>query len=1034
MFCDLASSNENSSRLDPEEVRELQAEYNSAAAAAIKRFGGYVAKYLPEGIMAYFGWPEAHDEDAENAARAGLAIVEAIDSLNSQDAQSVRPRLSVRIGIDSGNVVIGRGGSSESEVFGDTPNIASRVQSQAEAGTVVVSAAANRLISGKFVVQERGAHRVKGIAEPFELYRIIRLSGTRSRLSATSGRSLTEFVGREEEMRLLWGHWERSAQGEGQVTLVVGEAGIGKSRLVRQFRQRLQGTPHTWNECTGAAHFQNTPFYPISDMLQQGFAERGDRTEEKIFELERDLELAGVSVSEAAPLIAPMLNVPVGDRYPPLTLSPEHQRKRLLATLARWIFGSARIQPTVLVGEDMQLFDASTLELMQLLVERGATSPLLLLFTARPKFHLPWTPRSHHSQLTLDRLSAHNVRALVANVVAKNALSQETFDRVVERTGGVPLFAEELTRAVLEKGDSKPGLREIPVTLHDSLMARLDRLGTAKEVAQMASVVGREFSYALLLEVTSMPEDDLQSALAKLADVELIYARGIPPEATYSFKHALIHDAAYEALLKSKLKQVHEQVARALEQKFADITQQRPELVGHHYAEAGLAEEAIPYWYQAGQTAARDSAHLEAIAHLNKGLELIETLPNTPERFEREIAFLTTLGPALIATKGYAAPEVLAAYDRAHALSQQVGNSEQLPMILFGLFAFYVVRADHEKALALGKNLLALAEIAKDRALLVESHNALGLIFFFRGEFATAHQHLERCLSLYDPKRHGTLSFSYAGQDPGVTACVFSAWAAQALGRSDHALERKQTALNSAEQLSHPYSLAYAQGISAAVHQFRKEAELAHDIAQVGLGMATEHGFRFWSAFQTILLGWVLVDRGKANNGIAQMKGGMEAYLATGAQLLRPYFVGLLAAAVAETESIESGLALLDEALETVEKTGERFYESELYRQKGELLIRSDGEQLDPRKVTDESSRLTSEACFLKAISIARCQQAKWFELRCTSSLARLWLRQGRIQEAHAMLSETYSWFTEGFGTADLKAAGLLLNELDHAK
>jgi predicted ATPase/class 3 adenylate cyclase len=1031
LFSDLVGSTGISARLDPEEFRELVADYHGAAADAITRFGGFVAKYLGDGVMAYFGWPEAHDNDAERAARAGLAILEAVAALNDRDAKSDRPKLSVRVGIDTGNVVIGNRGSSESEIFGDAANIAARVQAAADPDAVIVTSAVNRLVSGLFVVEERGAHQLKGIAEPVELYRIMQLSSARNRLAASMVHGLTPFVGRDEETRLLWSRWQRASDGEGQVVLIVGEAGIGKSRLVRQFRKRLAPTPHIWLECVGSPYFQNTPLYPIAEMLQQGFAHRGDGSDtSRLSELERDLERAGLRPAEAVPLIAPMLNLPVDEKYPRLTLSPEQQRKRLLTTLAAWLFGAA--QPVVMAVEDLHWFDASSLELMQLLIEQAATARVMLVCTARPEFRAPWSLRTHHAQLTLNRLSALHVRELVASVVAHSALSGETIEKVVERTGGVPLFVEELTRAVLEKGDAGPALHEIPATLHDSLMARLDRLGPAKEVAQIASVIGREFSYELLQAVSEIPEDDLQAALAKLADAELIYANGIPPDATYTFKHALIQDAAYDALLKSKRRQVHHRVAQALEEQCPHTAETQPELLAHHYTQAGLAALAISYWHEAGKRAAQGSASKEGAAHLNRGLELIETLPDTSERSELELVLQTTLGPALIAIKGYAAPEVGAVYDRARELCQRAENSSQLPIVIFGLFAFYVVRADHEKALTLGKHLLSLAESAQDEALLVQAHNALGLAFFFQGDFAASREHLERCLALYDHEKHRSLAFSYAGQDPGVTSSVFSAWAMQSAGYSDQALKSSIDALSLAERLSHPYSLAYARGIAAAFHQFRKEVEMTQGLADASLDVATEHGFPFWAAFQTILLGWVLVKQGKADEGITQMSRGMEAYWATGAELLRPYLIGLFAEALAEGGSTERGLVLLAEALEVVEKTGERFFEAELYRQKGELLFRSYNKGSGLPDCAAHSSRSSEiERCFQKAMTVAGRQQAKWFELRAATSLARLWRNQGRKNDAHTMLAKSYNWFTEGFDTADLQDARLLLSKLN---
>jgi class 3 adenylate cyclase/predicted ATPase len=1029
LFCDLVGSTEISAQLDPEEWREIEADYHHAAAEAITHFGGYVAKYLGDGIMAYFGWPEAHDNNAERAARAGLAIVDAVGALNLRDGQRSRPKLSVRIGIDTGHVVIGEGGGGASEVFGDAANIAARVQSASDPDAVIVTPAVNRLVSGLFVVEERGAHQLKGIAEPVDLYQIMRLSSVRNRLAASMVHGLTPFVGRDDETRFLWSRWERASDGQGQVVLISGEAGIGKSRLVRQFRKQLAETPHLWLECAGSPYFQNTPFYPIADMLQQGFAQRGDGSDPaKLSELERDLVRAGLKLAEAVPLIAPMLNLSVDEKYPPLMLSPEQQRKRLLTTLAAWFFGAG--QSVAMAVEDLHWFDASSLELMQLLIEQAATARVMLVCTARPEFRAPWSLRTHHAQFTLNRLSTTHVRELVASVVAHSALSVETIEKVVERTGGVPLFVEELTRAVLEKGGATHALHEIPANLHDSLMARLDRLGPAKEVAQIASVIGREFSYELLLAVSAIPADDLQAALLKLADAELIYTTGIPPTANYTFKHALIQDAAYGALLKSKRKQVHGRVARVLEMQSGRSTETQPEILAHHYSEAGNVALAISYWHKAGQRASQGSASNEAVAHLSRGLELIERSPDTPERSGIELALLTTLGPVLIATKGYAAPEVGEVYDRARELCRRVENSPQLPIVIFGLFAFYVVRADHEKALALGKDLLSLAERAQDRALLVQAHNALGLVLFFRGDFAAARDRLEQSLALYDVEQHRSLAFSYAGQDPGVTSTVFSAWISQTAGYPEQALKRSHDALDLAQLLAHPYSLVYARGIAAAFHQYRKEEDSTRDLADASLSLATEHGFPFWSGFQTILLGWALVKQGKADEGIAQMSRGMEAYWATGAELLRPYLLGLFAEALVEGGSTERGLRLVAEALEAVKKTEERFYEAELYRKKGELLFRSYGEGSELIDSAEPRS-CEIERCFLTAISVASRQQAKWFELLAATSLARLWQRQGRKEKAQMVLSNAYSWFTEGFDTVDMKDAKLLLDLLN---
>ena len=565
LFCDLAGSTGIATRLDPEQWRETVDGYHRAAAEAITRFDGHVAKYLGDGVMAYFGWPAAHDNDAERAARAGLAILDAIARLAILDAiaklneQPGHALLSARVGIDSGLVVIGKGAGNEAEVFGDVPNLAARVQAAAKPGTVAITDATHRLVSGLFVVEDCGAQELKGIERPQKLYRVVRPSGMRGRFPAMAAmRGMTSFVGREDELRSLLNRWERVREGEGQVVTIIGEGGIGKSRLLQRFREEIAATPYTWLECATAPFFQNTPFYAVADMLQQSFHWEASHTvEQRLAALEASLGLAGLDPDEAVPLIAPLLELPVGTRYPPLSMAPDQQRKRLLATVVAWALGAAKAQPLVIATEDLHWADPSTLELTQLLVEQGTPARLLLIYTARPEFHAPWPMRAHHTQINLNRLTAGNVRTMVAQVAAKIALSDETVATVVERTGGVPLFVEELTRAVLESGDAKLTGREIPATLHDSLMARLDRLGPPKEVLQIGAVIGTEFSYELLRAVHPIVEEELQRALRNLADAELLYVRGIAPDATYQFKHALIRDAAYEALLKSRRKDLH---------------------------------------------------------------------------------------------------------------------------------------------------------------------------------------------------------------------------------------------------------------------------------------------------------------------------------------------------------------------------------------------------------------------------------------------------------------------------------------------
>jgi class 3 adenylate cyclase len=689
LFCDLVGSTEIARHLDPEEWREIVAGYHHAAAQAIERFGGHVAQYLGDGVMAFFGYPEAHDNDAERAARAGLAILEAISKLNEHPTH---PKLSARIGIDSGAVVVGAGAGKDTDVFGDTPNIAARVQTAAAPGTVLITTDTHRLVSGLFVVEDRGAQALKGIERPVQLYRVIQPSGLRGRLeAAAAAHALTPFVGREDELRLLMNRWEHSLDGEGQAALISGEAGIGKSRLVQRFHEQIAGTPHTWVEAAAGVFFQNTPFYAVTEMLRELSAWRGDESaEEQLTQLETRLALAGLKPAEALPLIAPLLNLPIPAKYPPSPLSAEQQRRRLLATLVEWALGAARVQPIVIAIEDLHWADPSTLELLQLLVEQGATARLLLLYTARPEFRAQWPPRAHHTQITLNRLSSRNVRTMVGEVAAQKALSEEIIATVLERTGGVPLFVEELTRAVLESGDARLSGRRIPVTLHDSLMARLDRLGSAKEI-QIGAVIGGEFSYELLHAVHPVAEEDLQRALRNLADVELNYVRGIAPDAAYQFKHALIRDAAYEALLKSRRKELHRLVARTIDENFPALKDAHPEVLARHWTEAGESEPAIVEWSRAGKAAQERNAFAEAQESYQQASALLDLLPESPERDLRELKLRQSAYALVSMTRGWSAPETVNAAERIMALAEKSGNLTPLgrSLQLRGLGAFF---------------------------------------------------------------------------------------------------------------------------------------------------------------------------------------------------------------------------------------------------------------------------------------------------------------------------------------------------------
>jgi class 3 adenylate cyclase/predicted ATPase len=1047
LFCDLVGSTHIASKLDPEEWRELAAAYHRASAKAVERFGGCVAKFLGDGVLAYFGWPEAHDDDPERAIRAGLAILEAISRLNQQLTEI---KLSARVGIDSGVVVIGTGGSDEFEVFGETPNIAARVQAAAACGTVLITDATHRLISGLFVVEERGAQTLKGIERPLRLYHVVQPSGIRGRLKALAAtHGLTPFIGRENELRLLSDHWQRVRDGKGHLALVIGEPGIGKSRLIHRFHELIVDTPHTWIEVTGAPFLQNTPLYPVSENLRRVLSRRGDESsEEQLAQLESALVMAGLNPSDAIPLIAPLVNIELPAKYPRSALSAEHQRRQLLALLVDWVMGLARVQPVVMVNEDLHWADSSTLELIQMLVEQGPTPHLLLLCTARPEFRAPWTPREHHTRINLNQLSLRNARIIVEQLMAHKGLAEDTVDAVVERTGGVPLFLEELTRAVLESGGNDLVKRVVPVSLNDSLMARLDRLGPAKEVAQIGAVIGGEFSYELIRALDLIAEQDLQHALSILTEAELLFGDGVPPRAYYFFKHALIRDAAYEALLKSRRRELHSRIAKVLVGQFSDTVASAPELVAHHYTEAGLIPQAIPYWQRAGEIASQRSACAEAISHLTKGLELLSSLPDSSERAQYELALQIALGAPLIATRGYAASAVEEAYARALELCRQMGDPPQLFPVLWGLSAFYGVRADLKTARELSEQLLRIAEGVHDPALLLEAHHALGQYLFFMGEFPRARGHFEQGISLYDPRQHSSLAYLY-GQDPGMACLSYLSWTLWFLGYPRQALARSAEALTLASDLSHSVSLAFAQDFAAALHQLRREVQLAQGRAEAAIALSSEQGFQFWLTTGTLYRGWALAELGQLEEGILQMRNGLAGFRTTGAKLGEPYFLARLSEAYEKGGQAREGLSVLADALATVDNTGERFYEAEQYRLKGELILAESTVQglggsvkedppftvsssalrtLRPRHQTPITpAEAEAEACFLKALEIARKQHAKSLELRAATSLAHLWQTHGKHGKAHRILADIFGWFSEGFDTADLKDAKALL-------
>jgi predicted ATPase len=840
------------------------------------------------------------------------------------------------------------------------------------------------------------------------------------------------LVGRDEEVGLLLRRWEQAKEGLGQVVLISGEAGIGKSSLVATIRSNVleEGCTRITFRCS--PYHTHSALYPVITHLEQmlGF-DRDETPGTKLDKLEQTIRTTSLPLEESVSLVAALLSVPLEDRYPALTLSSQRQRQQTLDTLVGWLMEESEKQPVLAIWEDVHWADPSTLEMLGLMLEQSPTMPMLHVLTFRPAFSPPWPTRSHMTPLTLNRLERPQVEALITHMADEKTLPAEVVHHIVAKTDGVPLYVEELTKMLLasdllQKETTQYVLSgplltvAIPDTLQDSLMARLDQMQTAKEIAQLGAVLGREFTYDMLQAVSPQDDTALQEGLAQLLSAELLYQRGRPPRATYIFKHALIQDAAYASLLKSTRQRMHRQIVQLYETRFPAVIETQPELVAHHCTAADQDEAAIRYWQQAGQRAMERSAHVEAIAHLTQGLTLLTMLPQTHARLHQELDLQVALGNALSTTQGNAAPEVERAYARAQTLCEQIGETSQLFPVLRGLMQYYQSRGQLQRTYTLGEQLLCLAQSQSETALPMLAHYQLGTVLFFQGEPAVAQCHHTQALTLYNtPQEHRALALRY-GLDLGVASGVLLALALWQLGYPDQAMQRSQETLSLAQEVSHPYSLATALIIVAILHQHRREVPAAHAQAAAATMLTTEQGFTERLAWGTVLHGWALAMQGQSEAGIAEIRQGLDAGLAMGSMLFQPYFLGLLAEAYGEAGQPDAGLHTLGEQVAVLHTTESRWYHAELHRLKGTLLLRR-----------DIQAPVEAEACLQEALEVARRQQAKSWELRAATSLARLWQQQHKHQEAYDLLARVYNWFTEGFDTTDLQDAKALLVELE---
>jgi class 3 adenylate cyclase/predicted ATPase len=1040
MFCDMVGSTSLSEKFDPEDVRDMIASFRETCVRVVRHYEGFAARYVGDGILIYFGYPIAHEDDAERAVRAGLDITQILSSAATGESDGAHAA-AVRIGIATGLAVvgdlIGQGTEERDSAVGETLNLAARLQGLAAPNGVVIAASTQSLLRGKFDYLDLGAQMLKGITGKVQAWQVVRPSRAETRFAAATGSRLTPLVNRTEEMALLLGRWLQARDSKGQVVVLSGEPGIGKSRVVQELRERMNGAQHRRISFQCSPYYTSTAFHPFIEQLKLELElDRETSPAQALASLEAAIGAAGGQVPEATPVLAALLSIPTGDRYPALELSPQQQKDATVAALINHVLGLSRGQPLLIAFEDAHWIDPTSREVLDLLVEKVQNAPALVIITGRAEFQPSWKAHPHITVLMLNRLSPHLRTTLVERVVGSRALPKEVVDDIIVKTDGVPLFVEELTKAVLESDVLKESQGRyvlsgpwrqvaIPATLTDSLMARLDRMGPFKRIAQIGATIGREFSYEILCAVAKLPENQIEAALSHLEDAGLIVRFGFPPDALYTFKHVMIQNAAHDSLLNSERRRLHAQIAQVLAEMYPEKAEREPELLAYHLTESGQSEPAARFWLKAGKKSAITGANLEAIGHLRRGLDVVQGNARMPDPGQMELEQRIALGTALIAAKGYAAQEVDENYTRALSLGRELGDEQKVFTATRGLWVSHFIRGDLTRAHDLSVELMKFARrergmSTEQTVYLTEAHRSIAMTTLYRGRFLVAHHHLQRCVGLYKPDLHSGL-MERTGIDPSVVSLSYLGYVLWFLGCPDTARQHSEQAIANAGDIRHPYTRAFALVFGAYLCQHLRDVEGTRDYANEAMIIASEHGFLHWKHQATILHGWALSELGAIDEGLSQMRAGLEGYEAMDSWLACCWFRSLLASAYARAGLPDAALRALDGAAAIARRTGDQFFLPELHRMQGEIIFSEGG----------RTSATEAENLFLKSLDIAQEQNALSWELRTATSLARLWRSVGRRAQAAELLLPTLSQFSEGLTTPDMREAIQLAHQLD---